>query len=309
MGEGRRSTDQWCNMIGIFSTFILGASVLASARGDGGSSPLPRVGDRIGPKDYPAYPTLWLYHVTTRDRMASIRDQGLVPGAGEQWEAPQTKRHCLGRVFFSAEAEKWWSNFASDQVLLRVPVSGVHCEYDGGEWIDYPDNYEGPTRLADGFTTEVVSPDLIEVQFSDGSWEPVLSNRVDWPRVQVKLELLCADDFGSSYRPRGKWTQIDREHHENYLETRERLFRVQNEVLRGVIARVIDTDDRDSRHTDGYLDFVLGDVDRVFSFLEGIGLDGDILDVPDDLPEQMAKEIEEKTFWRVEFSLAAVGGA
>lgn len=49
---------------------------------------------------------------------------------------------------------------------------------------------------------------------------------------------------------------------------------------RGIEHYVVDSDDRDSRHSDAYLYFPPSRLDEVAAMLDAVGLEGDVLDVP-----------------------------
>jgi len=117
---------------------------------------------------------------------------------------------------------------------------------------------------------------------------------------QATLELLCADDFGASYKPEDQRTQYDIESIRNYEETREKHRMVEELVQQaGIQSYIADSDDRDSRHSDAYLYFPLSQVDIVAQILDQIGLPGDILDVPPDTAPELVKEIQNKYLWQI----------
>ena len=111
----------------------------------------------------------------------------------------------------------------------------------------------------------------------------------------LRLECLCADDFGAGYKD-GDLTDEDTAHIENYEETRAAQLAMAKEAeLRGIESYVSDSDDRDSRHSDAYLYFPPSRLDEVAAMLEAVGLEGDILDVPEGFTDEQRLH-----GWRVE---------
>lgn len=95
----------------------------------------------------------------------------------------------------------------------------------------------------------------------------------------LRLELLCADDFGAGYKD--DLTDEDAAHIINYDETRAAQLAMAEEAeSRGIEGHVSESDDRDSRHSDAYLYFPPSRLDEVAEMLDAVGLEGDILDVP-----------------------------
>ena len=156
----------------------------------------PRVGDVAREYDYRAPDQQWLYHhLRSVEDLTRIRRDGLLPGDGRNWDCPDTVAHCRGRSFFSAQITRWRHSYAGP--TLRVQTDDVNCVYDGAEWLhdDTMDDAEWaewvrelwrpqspPTaawqddaaamrgwqrRLSDCWTTEPITPDLIE--FWDGA--------------------------------------------------------------------------------------------------------------------------------------------
>lgn len=121
--------------------------------------------------------------------------------------------------------------------------------------------------------------------------------QADW---DVKLECICADDFGTGYKDESNWTDEDRQDAERYEATRDAHQRL--EVLakeRGIRHYIADTDDRDSRHSDAYLYFPWSKVDEVAALLKESGVDGDILDIPSGFPVEFEAKAEELG-WTIE---------
>ncbi len=113
----------------------------------------------------------------------------------------------------------------------------------------------------------------------------------DYGTFCVRLELACADDFGERSGARAR----------EYARVR-RLHRRVPDMARdlGIRAVVSDADDRDSRHSDAYLYFPLQRIQDVAEGLDRLGLEGDILDVPREMPEKFREVIAEEYAWRVE---------
>jgi len=155
----------------------------------------------------------------------------------------------------------------------------------------------------------------------DPNWEPVLeqvfeerATRFAWVNTaattggtkasqdwELTLETLCADDFGAGYRDESEWDEDDREHVANYEATRERhqlLEQLAEE--RGFATQVSDSDDRDSRHSDGYVYFPYSRLQEVVDLLEEIGLPGDVVDVPVNFPAESAEQLA-ALGWTVEW--------
>jgi len=110
-------------------------------------------------------------------------------------------------------------------------------------------------------------------------------------RAFARLELLCADDFGGR----------DDESTEFYEETRERQQIVEQWADSvGIRSYVADTDDKCSRHSDGYLYFGPSRVAEVLAALKEIGLPGDILDVPQRTSAKEMRRLKKLTGWRIQ---------
>lgn len=130
----------------------------------------------------------------------------------------------------------------------------------------------------------------------------------DW---RLTLECLCADDFGAGYKTPRDQTQEDREHLAQYKATRaaQHTFGALAKA-HGFVARVTDSDDRDSHHSDCYVDFAFSQRHAILKLLNQAGLQGDIVDVPSNLPPSDVMQLEgEPFFWRVERRLPATTGA
>jgi hypothetical protein len=133
-------------------------------------------------------------------------------------------------------------------------------------------------------------------------------NGEKWPDLEVSLEYRCADDRGAGYKDESKWTEEDRIGVEDYEETRNAQQELEYLLDRSGLpayADVLDTDDRDSRHTDCYVRFNLPDIGRIAELLDEVGLAGDILDLPDDLDDEdlfseLVERIRERFGWEVE---------
>lgn len=126
----------------------------------------------------------------------------------------------------------------------------------------------------------------------------------------VKLECLCADDFGAGKVPVQRRTKVEKEHVQNYEDTRDRhqtLAKLATE--RGVSHYVADSDDRDSRHSDAYLYFQLSDLPKIVQLLDDARVPGDILDVPVDLPTATEKKIREAVSWTIERTMPRERGS
>lgn len=96
----------------------------------------------------------------------------------------------------------------------------------------------------------------------------------------LRLELLCADDFGAGFKS-GDLMDEDAAHIENYEKTRAAQLAMAEEAeSRGIEHYVADSDDHDSRHSDAYLYFPPSRLDEVAAMLDAVGLEGDVLDVP-----------------------------
>ena len=98
-----------------------------------------------------------------------------------------------------------------------------------------------------------------------------------YPKLEVTLECRCADDRGRMDRPT-KDGEDDRACIEDYQETLARHQALEQMIIPAHV-RVYDSTDRDSRHSDCYLDFEIGDIVTVVEALDEVGLLGDILDV------------------------------
>jgi hypothetical protein len=117
---------------------------------------------------------------------------------------------------------------------------------------------------------------------------------------ELRLECLCADDFGASNTPARRRTQEERDHVALYDRTRESQLRAEALArAAGFRTSVQDSDDRHSRHSDAYLYFRLSQIDRIIEILREADLTGDILDVPEDFPAERANEVSKMTGWRI----------
>jgi hypothetical protein len=125
------------------------------------------------------------------------------------------------------------------------------------------------------------------------------------PDMNVSLECRCADDRGAGYKVEEDLTPEDLVYIEDYEETRARQQLVEELVGQRLPRRAyvdaLDTDDEDSQHSDCYVRFNLRDLPEIVAILEEVGLEGDILDVPDDLPLDLARYIEDTLYWTIEF--------
>lgn len=96
----------------------------------------------------------------------------------------------------------------------------------------------------------------------------------------LRLECLCADDFGAGYKD-DDLTDEDTAHIEKYEETRAlQLTMAEQAESRGIAHSVYDSDNHGSRYSDAYLYFPPSRMAEVAEMLDTIGLEGDILDVP-----------------------------
>jgi len=144
-----------------------------------------------------------------------------------------------------------------------------------------------------------IPPDGIRIR---RRWSPAETTVGDaGTNWELVLETLCADDFGAGYRDESERDEEDREHIDNYEETRERHQLLEELAAeRGFATQVSDSDDRDSRHSDGYVYFPFSRLQEVVDLLEEIGLPGDVLDVPGNFPDELAKQIQSDLGWTVE---------
>ncbi len=102
---------------------------------------------------------------------------------------------------------------------------------------------------------------------------------------QLRLECLCADDFGAGRKD--DLTAEDTAHIENYEATRAAQLAMAEEAeSRGIEHYVSDSDDRDSRHSDAYLYFPPSRLAEVAEMLAAVGLEGDVLDVPEGFTDE-----------------------
>lgn len=117
----------------------------------------------------------------------------------------------------------------------------------------------------------------------------------------VRLECLCADDFGASYKERNTWNEEDKEHFENYKNTRNNHQQLASLAASfGIECNIQDSDDKYSKHSDAYLYFPWSKLNQVLVILEQSKVPGDILDVPKDFPTNLQKEVQ-KLGWKVEY--------
>lgn len=126
-------------------------------------------------------------------------------------------------------------------------------------------------------------------------WKEKTSKRALTIRVEnnheLRLECLCADDFDG-----GDHVLV-----EEYERTREMQQALAVEADRlGIRNSVTDSDDGDSRHSDAYLYFPLSRLPEVAAMLDGIGLSGDILDVPSRFPQEEARSIGMEHGWKIQ---------
>jgi len=123
---------------------------------------------------------------------------------------------------------------------------------------------------------------------------------------ELRLECLCADDFGAGYKGESERTGDDDARIERYEETRAaQLAMARDAEARGIEHLVADSDDRDSRHSDAYVYFPPSRLAEVVGVLEAAGLPGDVLDVPPGFPRAEAERIGREHGWAVEFDRAA----
>jgi Fe-S-cluster containining protein len=126
--------------------------------------------------------------------------------------------------------------------------------------------------------------------------------------ARLSLECRCADDFGAGYKDESALTGEDREHIENYEETRQAQLAMSEEAASlGLEVSVSDSDDRHSRHSDAYVYFPVSRMGEVAAMLGAVGLDGDILDVPADFPEAEAERVRSEYGWSVERKYVSPG--
>lgn len=119
----------------------------------------------------------------------------------------------------------------------------------------------------------------------------------DW---EVRLECVCADDFGAHYKDESEWTEEDKQDAEKYNKTREAHLALKALTeLKGIRSFVADSDDSTSLHSDAYLYFKWSNLDKIFSVLRESGAQGDILDVPNDFPPILEKKVK-KMGWHIE---------
>jgi len=187
-----------------------------------------------------------------------------------------------------------------DSELLKVVYDSLLHEYGHVVWewakARDPETYD---MLLNGFWGD-------EEEFAEGFVQFALNGlgekgyrsvveafveKVFTPAASVKgallrLECLCADDFGAGYKG-GDLTDDDVAHIENYEETRAAQLAMAEEARsRGIEHHVSDSDDRDSRHSDAYLYFPPSRMDEVAEMLVSVGLEGDVLDVPEGFTDE-----------------------
>jgi len=107
----------------------------------------------------------------------------------------------------------------------------------------------------------------------------------------VRLELLCAHDFGGADRALACDYRRTRKLHQAVPALATRL---------GVGHFVGDSDSDGERHSDAYLYFRLSRCAEVFGALRAIRLPGDILDVPPSVTGPKRAAIAREFGWRVE---------
>ena len=130
------------------------------------------------------------------------------------------------------------------------------------------------------------------------NWFAKISQALPDRDYMVHLECLCADDFGA--KNKNELTDEDIEHIQNYDDTRH-AHKVLESLARkhGIECNILDTDDRDSKHSDAYLYFWWSRVETIIKMLEQVSITGDILDVPNNFPAEF--EEQAKTYgWIVE---------
>ena len=121
------------------------------------------------------------------------------------------------------------------------------------------------------------------------------------PKMDVTLECRCADDRGRYHAPSGD-EKDDQVCIEDYEETLAQYDALEQASVPANV-RVMDTSDRDSRHSDCYLDFTLSDIESVVRVLDEIELEGDVLDVygdPNEMHPAMRAWIEKGLYWQIE---------
>lgn len=112
--------------------------------------------------------------------------------------------------------------------------------------------------------------------------------KTDW---EVRLECVCADDFGAHYKDESEWTEENKQDVEKYNQTREAHLALKELTqFKGIRSFVTDSDDNTSLHSDAYLYFNWSNLDKILSVLKESGAQGDILDVPSDFPAYSGKQ-------------------
>ncbi len=182
-----------------------------------------------------------------------------------------------------------------DSELLKVVYDSLLHEYGHvvWEWARTRDS-ETYDMLLNGFWDDEEEFAEGFVQFAlnglgEKGYRPVVeafAEKVFTPAASaegglLRLECLCADDFGARYKD-GDLTDDDAAHIENYEETRAAQLAMAEEARsRGIECYVSDSDDKDSHHSDAYIYFPSGRMAEVAEILASVGLDGDVLDVPE----------------------------
>lgn len=120
--------------------------------------------------------------------------------------------------------------------------------------------------------------------------------KTDW---EVRLECVCADDFGAHYKDESEWTEENKQDVEKYNQTREAHLALKELTqFKGIRSFATDSDDNTSLHSDAYLYFNWSNLDKILSVLKESGAQGDILDVPSDFPPILENKIK-KMGWHV----------
>ena len=125
-------------------------------------------------------------------------------------------------------------------------------------------------------------------------------SETDW---EVRLECVCADDFGAGYKDESAQSDDDRAGAENYETTRDAHHRLEALCQEyGIRHYVADTDDRDSKHSDAYLYFRWSELDKILTVLSESGAQGDVLDCSPRFPVSF-RSIATQKGWNVEETL------
>ena len=120
---------------------------------------------------------------------------------------------------------------------------------------------------------------------------------------ELSLECLCADDFGAGRVPPNDRSKEDRERLSVFRSTLRKHEKLEVEARSlGLRVHVQRNPDRDSDHSDAYLYFTVKQLEVVMVLLKKLRLPGDILDVPESVPEDVFQLLVKRTPWQVQRS-------